>query len=86
MDKQDQNQRNNRDRDAGIKIQRRVELTEAPRATANKPQYKAWGRSDRPRKQRPRRSLSEYIGEAAGYMPADGRSRAVGLITRYSPR
>ena len=56
---------------AGIKYSGAVELTEAPRATANKPQYKAWGvRIDRENSD-PEEAV-EYIGEAAGYMPADG--------------
>ena len=56
---------------AGIKYSGAVELTEAPRATANKPQYKAWGvRIDRENSD-PEEAV-EYIGEAAGYIPADG--------------
>ena len=56
---------------AGIKYSGAVELTEAPRAIANKPQYKAWGvRIDRENSD-PEEAV-EYIGEAAGYMPADG--------------
>jgi len=56
---------------AGIKYSGAVELTEAPRASANKSQYKAWGvRIDRENSD-PEEAV-EYIGEAAGYMPADG--------------
>lgn len=56
---------------AGIKYSGAVELTEAPKVTENKPQYKAWGvRIDRENND-PEEAV-EYIGEAAGYMPADG--------------
>ncbi len=56
---------------AGIKYSGAVELTEAPRVTANKPQYKAWGvRIDRENSD-PEEAV-EYISKAAGYMPADG--------------
>ena len=57
---------------AGIKYSGAVELTEAPKATANKPQYKAWGvRIDRENSD-PEEAV-EYIGEAAGYMRSEER-------------
>ncbi len=56
---------------AGIKYSGAVELTEVPKVTVNKPQYKAWGvRIDRENSD-PEEAV-EYIGEAARYMPADG--------------
>ncbi len=55
----------------GVKYSGAVELTEAPKATESKPQYKAWGvRIDRENSD-PDEAV-EYIGAAAGYMPADG--------------
>ena len=56
---------------AGIKYSGAVELTEVPKVTVNKPQYKAWGvRIDRENSD-PTDAV-EYIGEAKGYTPAHG--------------
>ena len=55
---------------AGKKYGGVVELSELPRAT-EQPKYKAWGvRIDRENSD-PEEAV-EYIGEAAGYIPADG--------------
>lgn len=55
----------------GIKYTGAVELAEAPKATESKPQYKAWGVKIDSINVHPETSV-EYIGEAAGYTPADG--------------